>query len=63
MSLINAVEDIAKRESVARSDVVAWALVEFVERYRASQVDWAKHKRPTKSLRVDWKLELPGDWR
>ena len=63
LGLIEAVKQIASEESVAQSDVAAWALAEFVERYRGGVVDWTEHKQPARSLRVDWKLELPESWR
>ena len=61
-SLIDAVRAIADRESVAQSDIAALALIDFVERYEAGKVDLHTRKAPARSLRVDWKIELPKDW-
>lgn len=61
-ALIEVVQDISDSESVPRSDIAAWALIDFVERYQAGNVDLESHKKPTRSLRYLYKLELPGDW-
>lgn len=60
--MIAAIDRIADRESIPRSDVVAWAVAELLERFDAGQVDWTPHKRPAKSLRWAYKLQLPGQW-
>lgn len=63
LALIEAIQEVAAREDVAQSDIVAWALVEFLERYQAGQVDLSPHKKPARSLRVAQKLDLPEKWR
>jgi len=63
LKLIDRVKEVAEREDVAQSDIVAWALTDFLERYANGGVKLSEHKRPAKSLRVTWKLELPAKWR
>jgi len=62
LSMIEAIERVADKESIPRSDVVAWAVAIVLNGYDAGQVDWTPHKRPAKSLRWTHKLELPGRW-
>lgn len=61
-AMIEGIERIADDESVPRSDVVAWALADFLSRYDAGQVDWRDSKHTAVSLRWRWKLQLPGRW-
>lgn len=63
LSLIEAVQAIADEEGVSQSDIAAWALADFVEQYRANQIDLREHMMPAKSLRFTWKLVLPAKWR
>ena len=60
--VIDRVKQVAAEEDVSQSDIVAWALAEFLERHKAGGVDLAPHKKPTRSLRVMFKLELPPSW-
>ena len=62
LKLIDRVKGGAEHEDVAQSDIVAWALTDFLERYADGGVVLDEHKKPTKSLRVTWKLELSGKW-
>ena len=62
-TIIKAVQQVAARENVAQSDVVAWALGEFLERYDNREERLEAHKRPTRSLRAVYKLVLPPKWR
>lgn len=61
--LIEAVQQIARHESISQSGFAALALADLVERYRSGELDLSELKRPTRSLRFDYKLELPGEWR
>ena len=63
LKLMTAVTDVAEREDIAKSDVVAWALCEFLNRYYAGDVDLEPNKKPARSLRVLCKLEIPTKWR
>jgi len=63
VALIEAVQDVAKREDVAQSDIVAWALADFLDRYRAGQINLSGQKKDARSLRVAHKLEIPAKWR
>lgn len=63
LALLDAVESAAAEEDISKSDIVAWALVEFLERRARGEVDLEPHKRPARSLRVECKLELPEKWR
>lgn len=60
-SLLTAVASIAEAESIPKSDVVALALVRFVEDYRAGGVELVKEPAP-RSLRHEWKIQLPAKW-
>jgi hypothetical protein len=60
--LIERVKEVAEKEDVAQSDIVAWALGEFLERHAAGEVDLVAHKEYTRSLRVMYKLQLPAKW-
>ncbi len=62
-TIIKAVQQVAARENVAQSDVVAWALGEFLERYDNYEERLEAYKRPTRSLRAVYKLVLPPKWR
>lgn len=62
LPLIEAVEEVATAESIARSDVVALALARFLADYRAGALDLADLKRPARSLRYDWKIALPTEF-
>ena len=60
--IVQAVNEIAKAEEVARSDVAAWALWELIRRYRAGEVDWTDHRElATRNPRARWRLVLPDD--
>lgn len=62
LPLIKAVEEVATAESIARSDVVALALVRFLADYRAGALNLAELKRRARSLRYDWKIILPPEF-
>ena len=61
-AMIAAVQDVAGREGVAQSDVVAYALADWLARYEAGEIDLAEHKSPSRSPRYELSLDLPGDW-
>ena len=63
LALIEKIQEIASREDVSQSDIVAWALVEFLERYEAGEVVLQEHKTSARSLRFACKLDLPERWR
>jgi len=63
LALINEVREVASQEDVSQSDIVAWALIEFLERYTAGEVDLGEHKKAARSLRFAFKLEFPEKWR
>ena len=62
MKLIESVQEIARGEDVSQSDVVAWALIDFMERYRAGDVNLDSRKKPARSLRFAYRLEFPEEW-
>ncbi len=62
LSLIEAIQTIADEEQVSRSDVAAWALADFVTRYRGRDIDLREHKERARSLRCLYKLVIPGKW-
>lgn len=53
------VDAIADAESVSRSDVVALAILRLAADYREGLVDLGALKRPARSLKFAWKLDLP----
>ena len=59
--MIEAVREIADREGVSQSDVVALALARFLEAYHAGTVELGK--RQSRSVRFTHKLLLPKGWR
>lgn len=61
-AMITAVQDVAGREQVAQSDIVAYALAEWLARYQAGQVDLTDSKHTSRSPRYPWTLDLPGEW-
>jgi len=63
LALIEKVQEIAASEDVSRSDIVAWALIAFFDRYEAGEVDLRPHKSMARSLRFACKLLLPERWR
>jgi hypothetical protein len=63
LALIEKVQEVASREDVSQSDIVAWALAEFLEHYEAGGVNLQEHKTAARSLRFACKLELPERWR
>jgi predicted transcriptional regulator len=63
LALIKKIQEVASREDVSQSDIVAWALVEFLERYEAGGANLQEHKTAARSLRFACKLELPEGWR
>ena len=53
------VEEIARREGVSASGVIALACWMLLRDDRQRLVDWSQYKRPTKSPRFDWRLIPP----
>ena len=50
---------LADREHLPASQIIALALVRFLEDVDAGRVDLSEYKRPSKSPRYDWTLEIP----
>lgn len=63
MKLIESVQEVARGEDVSQSDVVAWALIDFLVRYHAGDVNLDDYKQPARSLRFAYKLEFPEEWK
>lgn len=61
LTLLEAVEEVAAAESIARSDVVALALSRFIADYRAGKIELEPLKVRARSLRHEWKIVLPGE--
>ena len=57
--IVQAVHQISDAESIARSDVVAWALSLLITDYRHGSIDWTNCRTPSRSPRTAWKLEIP----
>ena len=62
LTILAAIEQVVRAESIARSDVVALALVRFLADYQAGKVDLTALKRPARSLRYAWKIKLPAEF-
>ena len=60
--VIEAVKAIGEQEDVAQSDLVALALVDFIEDYRAGRVKLEGLKDKARSLRFGYHLTLPSEW-
>jgi hypothetical protein len=56
------IREIAEAEDVSRSDIVHAAAVAFYNAWKAGRVDLNPLKRPTKSLRFSWVLEIEDDF-
>jgi hypothetical protein len=56
------IEEIVAAESISRSDVVALALVRFLADYRAGRMDLGPQKVRARSLRYEWKIQLPPEF-
>lgn len=61
-AILDAVDHVSEQEDIAKSDVVAWALIEFLARYEEGGVDLEPHKVAARSLRYTCKLILPERW-
>ena len=61
-SLIDAIRDIADSENIPQSDAAALALVQFVERYRAGEVEIESLKQHAKSLKFIYRLSIEDIW-
>lgn len=59
--IIDNVREVADKERVSQSDVAALALVTFLERYHAGEVEL--QKATVRSVRFDYRLLLPEGWR
>ena len=57
------VREVAKAEDVSQSDIVAWALCEWLDKYEKDGVDLDPYKTNARSLRFGSKLVLPSRWR
>ena len=62
-SVLKAIQQVAATETVSQSDIVAWAVVEFMERYAHGEEPLDEHKEPSRSLRFENRLVLPSKWR
>lgn len=60
-ALKRAIEEVAQEEGVSRSDVIRYAVTEFLKLYHDGEVDWSKIREPaTKNPKVAWRLRLPS---
>lgn len=60
-AILDGIEEVVSAESIARSDVVALALVRFLSDYRAG-LDITAMKKPARSLRYTYKVALPTEF-
>lgn len=55
------VKDLAEKEGVPASQLVALALLRFLRDLAQQQVDLGQYKQPSRSPRYDWNLILPDN--
>lgn len=55
------VRDLAAAEGVAQSDVVELAIQLVHEAWQAGRLDFYRLRRPARSLRAEWKLDIPAE--
>ncbi len=55
------IKDLAEELRLPASQLVTLALSRFLRDYDQGGVDLGKYKRPSRSPRYDWNLELPDD--
>jgi hypothetical protein len=56
------VREMAEAENVAQSDIIEAAIVLLHNARQAGLVDLHDLKRPARSLKADWKLEIPDEF-
>lgn len=59
--LIKAVERIAVREGISRSQAAAFLMRLAIHAYERGTVDMGPYKQPSRIPRWDWELEIPDD--
>ena len=62
LPILEGIEKVVSAESIARSDVVALALVRFLTDYQAGKIEMTDMKRSARSLRYTWKIQLPPEF-
>jgi thiamine pyrophosphate-dependent acetolactate synthase large subunit-like protein len=58
LSIQEALKNVAEEESICSSDLVALAILRLVLDYRAGQVDLKRYRRPARSLKFAYHLDL-----
>jgi hypothetical protein len=53
------VMNLAEEQRVPASQLVTLALLRFFEEYNTGKIDLIQYKRPSRSPKYDWNLELP----
>jgi len=53
------IREIAQAEDISLSNVVEFAIVVLHSAWQRGDIDLGEMKRPTRSLRVTWELEIP----
>lgn len=57
--IIDQIIEISEEENIPRSDIVVWALIEFIKKYESGEINFEPHKVFSNSLRFQWALDLP----
>lgn len=60
--VIEAVKAEAAQWEIAQSDLVAWALIDWLERNAECPVDLGAERVHARSLRIKYHLDLPEGW-
>jgi hypothetical protein len=55
------IKDLAETERLPASQLVTFALALFLQQLSVGAIDLNQYKRPSRSPRYDWNLELPAD--
>jgi hypothetical protein len=60
LELRQEIKQLAKEQRIPASQVVTLALARFLREYASGEVDLNAYKRPSRSPRYDWALEIPS---
>lgn len=60
-SIITRIREVAEAENTSQSDIVAYALSQFLNAYDEGHINLDPYKRRTASLKWEWALNIPTD--
>lgn len=53
------ISELAEKMGVAASQIVTYALIQFLQSYQQDEIDLSKYRVPSRSPRYEWKLVFP----